>query len=134
MKDFGGGLFMRHARLAILASTALTLAGAAKSHAADWSGLYIGGNIGYSWGGTVTANTTPFNGTTPSSGSTFTLPGVTIPLKPDGVIGGGQFGYIIGRRVIGSSASRLTFRLQARKIAVKYRSHSFSIVRPPVQR
>lgn len=86
------GPFMRNARLAILASTALTLAGAAQSHAADWSGFYVGGNIGYSWGGTITANTTPFTGAVPN-GDTFTLPGVTIPLKPGGVVGGGQFGY-----------------------------------------
>ncbi|MDT3686929.1 MAG: porin family protein [Pseudorhodoplanes sp.] len=84
---------MRHARLAILASTALTLAGAAQSHAADWSGFYVGGNIGYSWGGKVTSDLSPFTvPAVPGVFDTFVVPGDTFRLKPDGVIGGGQLG------------------------------------------
>jgi outer membrane immunogenic protein len=49
----------------------------------NWTGFYIGGNGGYSWG---TANTT-VTGLTPAG------PPVTIGVKPAGWLGGAQVGY-----------------------------------------
>ena len=53
----------------------------------DWTGFYIGGNIGYSWGNS--------NGTLslidPASGAT--LNSTATKFRMDGVIGGGQIGY-----------------------------------------
>jgi outer membrane immunogenic protein len=52
-----------------------------------WTGFYVGGNVGYSWGGS-NINETFFNST---SGA---LLGVsTGAVHPDGAIGGGQIGY-----------------------------------------
>src|SRR3984893_3291738 len=56
----------------------------------NWSGYYVGGNAGYSWGG---ANT---NGSYISSNNSFVNGPITpfsTSLKPDGFIGGGQLGY-----------------------------------------
>jgi opacity protein-like surface antigen len=54
----------------------------------NWTGLYIGGNVGYSWG---KANT-DFNA---SNGGSLTIPGFagSESVKPKGTIGGGQIGY-----------------------------------------
>jgi outer membrane immunogenic protein len=82
---------MRHARLAILATTALTIAGIGESRAADWTGFYAGANIGYSWGRAHTDVTVdPIT----DPGFQWLFPGATysLPLKPNGVIGGAQFG------------------------------------------
>jgi len=55
----------------------------------SWTGAYVGGNIGYSWGytsGDLNVTTvSPFPLGLPTS-----FPGLT---HPDGVIGGGQIGY-----------------------------------------
>jgi len=61
----------------------------------NWTGFYIGGNIGYGWG----QNTNPFISfvdPAPAVGFApyFALGGNGFPnLKPAGVIGGGQIGY-----------------------------------------
>jgi outer membrane immunogenic protein len=94
---------MRRISLAILATTAIIItalgAGMQSASAApasyNWSGWYIGGNIGYGWG----VNSDP--------GLTFADPGggiglgiifaaggnVTPDVQPKGVIGGVQIGY-----------------------------------------
>jgi outer membrane immunogenic protein len=81
---------MRHARLAILASTALTIAGAVQAQAADWTGFYAGANIGYSFGRT---DATVDSFTLPPPYDPVVLPGGNVGLKPNGIIGGMQLGY-----------------------------------------
>src|ERR1700758_3049509 len=62
----------------------------------NWTGWYVGGNVGYSWGN---ANTDL--GGTGSVTSFFNIPPATSSFafadshtaKPNGVIGGGQIGY-----------------------------------------
>src|ERR1700694_3530720 len=53
----------------------------------DWTGFYIGGNIGYSWGRSSTHDvfSDPLTGTV--------LSAVAAKFNLDGVIGGGQIGY-----------------------------------------
>src|ERR1700688_4856203 len=53
----------------------------------DWTGFYIGGNIGYSWGRSSTTDvfSDPLTGTV--------LSAVAAKFNLDGVIGGGQIGY-----------------------------------------
>src|SRR6201996_4999303 len=52
----------------------------------NWSGFYIGGNVGYSWG--RSSDTTTY---TNGAGATlFTAAGSS---NLDGVVGGGQIGY-----------------------------------------
>src|SRR6185295_11360403 len=84
---------MHRNKLALLAGAALFL-GAAQDAAAEtpsWTGLYIGGNLGVSFGhvGTTVA-VSPF--TVPNFG---TYPGSVsyLDLRPIGPIGGGQAGY-----------------------------------------
>ena len=50
--------------------------------AASWTGFYVGGNVGYSWGDLEAGNLT-------LNGNTIYSSGVNV----DGVIGGGQVGY-----------------------------------------
>jgi outer membrane immunogenic protein len=55
--------------------------------ATNWSGLYIGGNVGYGWGN----DDTSFS---PLPDPAFTdLAPATLDAKPKGVIGGAQIGY-----------------------------------------
>ena len=66
----------------------------------SWTGFYVGGNLGYSWGNADTDfNAAPVavsqgTQTFPGSGS-FTYPGFvgSEAVKPKGIIGGGQIGY-----------------------------------------
>jgi outer membrane immunogenic protein len=52
----------------------------------DWTGFYVGGNVGYSWGRSGDTSTI-----TNTAGTVlFTSPGST---GLDGIVGGGQFGY-----------------------------------------
>src|ERR1700760_1873279 len=51
----------------------------------NWSGFYIGGNVGYSWG--RSGDTTTF---TNGAGTLFTTAASS---NLDGVVGGGQIGY-----------------------------------------
>lgn len=53
----------------------------------DWTGFYIGGNVGYSWGRSSTNQT--FSDTV----SGTVLSAVSSKFDLDGVIGGGQIGY-----------------------------------------
>lgn len=53
----------------------------------DWTGFYVGGNVGYSWGRSRSTQT--FSDTT--SGAILST--TTSNFNLDGVIGGGQFGY-----------------------------------------
>jgi outer membrane immunogenic protein len=58
-----------------------------------WSGFYVGGNFGYSWGDSPTrAAVGPF---APAAPFPFVLSSqqVSFPLKPEGIIGGAQLGY-----------------------------------------
>src|ERR1044071_7745068 len=58
-----------------------------------WTGFYIGGNVGYSWGRSDTDLVDFFN---PATGLSITPPAGSITgLKFDmnGVVGGGQAGY-----------------------------------------
>ena len=51
--------------------------------ATSWSGLYIGGNVGYGWG----------NGNTAFSFSNFEIDNTALDTKSKGVTGGAQIGY-----------------------------------------
>jgi outer membrane immunogenic protein len=75
----------------------------------DWSGFYVGGNVGYSWGrartdgtGSGTTSTTVFRTANGGPGgigdvtTTGVIPAVALPggrSNVNGVIGGGQIGY-----------------------------------------
>ena len=96
---------MRNSLISIFAGTGLSLAASGFAVAADmavkappppapvyrWTGFYVGGNIGYSWGkasGDLNDPAIAFFsglGNLPTSFSES--------LKPKGAIGGGQFGY-----------------------------------------
>jgi outer membrane immunogenic protein len=52
----------------------------------DWTGFYIGGNIGYSWG----RSSTDLGFSNSTGGGLLATPGT---FNMDGVIGGGQIGY-----------------------------------------
>lgn len=100
---------MSRTKLAILASTALCMgAGAARSAeipvkapvykapvvvSDPWTGFYIGGNVGYSWGKANT--TTSLEAFSVGAPFAFDFPGGTdsADLKPRGIIAGGQIGY-----------------------------------------
>lgn len=84
---------MTRVRTALLVGTALAVTSVPAANAAQWSGFYAGGNFGYSWGGLVTANTTPFTVVFNVRFDPFVVPGDTFGLRPNGIIGGGQFGY-----------------------------------------
>ena len=53
----------------------------------DWTGFYVGGNVGYSWGSSNSTLTL----TDPGTGATLNSAGNKFNM--DGVIGGGQIGY-----------------------------------------
>jgi outer membrane immunogenic protein len=60
----------------------------------SWTGFYIGGNVGYSWGNADTDfNAAPVTVTT--TVGPFSIPGFVgaQSVKPEGIIGGGQIGY-----------------------------------------
>src|SRR5580698_4964091 len=101
----GGDGQMRKSLISVFAGAGFSLAASGLALAADmavkappppapvlsWTGFYVGGNIGYSWGKVSGDLNDPaiffFSGlgTLPTSFSEA--------LKPKGVIGGGQFGY-----------------------------------------
>ena len=113
------GEFMRRFQCALLAAVAVigfaSVASAAempvkapvyKAPVAEpyWTGFYVGGNIGYSWGHVDSTATLPSFvdlGVGPAS----VVPGTAISYRntPQGVIGGGQIGYDfqVGRWVYG---------------------------------
>lgn len=91
------GARVQRNKAAILASTALYVGFASAGEAASlpghsWNGVYVGANLGYSWGKTDTSvNVLPFE----HSPFFFSFPGGSSAarLEPNGVIGGGQIGY-----------------------------------------
>jgi outer membrane immunogenic protein len=106
------GVQMNRAKLAMLASTSLCLS-CGFSYAADlplkapvapvaavdpWVGWYAGGNLGYSWGKTDTdTSVKPFTQENfQDNFFTFPFPGgaSSTSSKVNGVIGGGQVGYV----------------------------------------
>jgi outer membrane immunogenic protein len=59
----------------------------------NWTGLYIGGNVGYGWGGSTGNNLTVAD-TIGLFAGYAALGGFRYPsVKPAGVVGGGQIGY-----------------------------------------
>lgn len=88
---------MLRKKLILLAGTALALGSTVDAMAApvapnSWAGVYVGGNIGYSFGSVdTTVSVAPFF----YNPFSYDFPGATnsIPLKPNGVIGGFQAGY-----------------------------------------
>jgi outer membrane immunogenic protein len=61
----------------------------------DWTGFYIGGNIGYSWGKASTAVNVPGFSIGPGFFFDLDVPGAAFSnsTKLNGIIGGGQLGY-----------------------------------------
>jgi outer membrane immunogenic protein len=96
---------MHRAKIALLAGTSLYLAmGFAQAAPPQqtfvdrWTGVYVGGNLGYSWGhvdSTTTVGSFTQLDTVPPSFFTFTFPGgaSSNSLRPVGPIGGVQIGY-----------------------------------------
>ena len=52
----------------------------------SWTGFYVGGNVGYSWGNTDSTVSAP-------NLAILGITGFSDSLSPDGIIGGGQIGY-----------------------------------------
>jgi outer membrane immunogenic protein len=96
---------MRNSLISVFAGTGLSLAASGFAVAADmavkappppapvygWTGFYVGGNIGYSWGKASGDLNDPAIDIFSGLGSLPTS--FSESLKPKGVIGGGQFGY-----------------------------------------
>jgi outer membrane immunogenic protein len=61
----------------------------------SWTGWYVGGNVGYSWGSAKSHfNVPPSSAPAPPGGAPITIPGIPVTVaQPEGVIGGGQVGY-----------------------------------------
>jgi outer membrane immunogenic protein len=64
----------------------------------NWTGLYVGGNVGYGWGGNTGSQWDSFADPPPfpifGAALYFAAGGNVLPgVKPDGIIGGGQIGY-----------------------------------------
>jgi outer membrane immunogenic protein len=57
----------------------------------NWTGFYIGGNAGYGWGRSKTADT--FTSPAPPVGVAGVVAASTSRFKMDGAVGGGQIGY-----------------------------------------
>jgi outer membrane immunogenic protein len=101
---------MRSNLISSLAGAAFSLAASGFAFAADmavsppspppatgfsWTGWYVGGNIGYSFGSAKSDfNVPPPSAPAPPSGGPITIPPVaSTDAQPQGVIGGGQIGY-----------------------------------------
>jgi outer membrane immunogenic protein len=84
---------MRHIKLGLLAGAALSI-GLVQADAANWTGFYIGGNAGYSWGSARTdVRISPQDDIGGSSQNDFPGDFVSESLKPRGVVGGIQAGF-----------------------------------------
>lgn len=61
----------------------------------NWSGFYIGGNLGYAWSSphATASNFPPFTVVAPLTSPTFGAPNPSGGLDLDGIIGGGQIGW-----------------------------------------
>lgn len=92
-------LFAGAASAADLAARPYTKAPPPVASVYDWTGFYVGGNIGYGWGGNTDPSLSVVNPGNAGGIGPFLLgnPGFTgnlFPnLRPDGVFGGGQAGY-----------------------------------------
>jgi len=98
---------MRQIIIALLGATALSIACVPGVLAADlpvkapaalaaynWSGFYVGGNVGYGWGQSSDPSVTVFDGSGTGLVGYFAAAGnVTPNLRPKGAIGGVQAGY-----------------------------------------
>jgi outer membrane immunogenic protein len=101
---------MRSNLISSLAGAAFSLAASGFAFAADmavsppspppatgfsWTGWYVGGNVGYSWGSAKSHfNVPPSSAPAPPGGAPITIPGIPVTVaEPEGVIGGGQIGY-----------------------------------------
>ena len=85
-----GALLMNRSVVAgasFIAMAAVNPAFAAPPAIYNWTGFYVGGNVGYSFG---KADTNLSDPALALFGSTGAFP---VSLHPDGIIGGGQFGY-----------------------------------------
>jgi outer membrane immunogenic protein len=113
---------MRAARLAVVVASTVFGAGAAsaadlpartysKAPAAvvavyNWSGFYVGANVGYGWGTDPTVLTTDTDGAPGGPFSALLVQAGAAAAKPEGIIGGVQAGYNwqSGRLVAGLEA------------------------------
>ena len=96
-------LFFAAAALALVAAPAFAADLPVKARPAavaavyNWTGWYVGGNIGYGWGGDTGGLWDSFVDTTPLAvgfGPYFAAGGNVLPgTRPSGVIGGAQVGY-----------------------------------------
>lgn len=86
---------MNHTKLGLLVGTALTF-GVGNANAApyNWTGFYIGGNAGYSWGEADTdVAISPIVGLAGSTSNVFPGDMFSQIVKPKGFIGGVQLGH-----------------------------------------
>jgi opacity protein-like surface antigen len=90
----------------------------------NWTGFYIGGNVGYSWGRSRDTSTL-------SNGAGTILFTDTLRSNMDGVIGGAQMGYnwqmsnwLVGLEAIRVRASAGIIRSSARPVSARRRSAS----------
>ena len=89
------------AQAADLAARPYTKAPPAVAAVYDWTGFYVGGNVGYGWGGNTDPSLSLVNPGNAGNITTFLttgFPGLSsgnqFPnLNPDGVFGGLQIGY-----------------------------------------
>jgi outer membrane immunogenic protein len=79
------GIGSTAALAADLGARTYTKAPAMMAAVSNWSGFYIGGNVGYGWGNGNTDISPSVNG--------FNMTAVTVDSQPKGIIGGGQIGY-----------------------------------------
>jgi outer membrane immunogenic protein len=87
----------------------------------DWSGFYIGGNIGYGFGRTTTDSTATLIGVPPI---------LAIDTRPmDGIVGGGQIGWNlqVSRWVIGLESD---FQGAAQRLATTVNTPFFAVAGP----
>jgi outer membrane immunogenic protein len=87
-------LFFPSVALAAIIATG-SVARADNKPMSNWSGFYIGGNIGYAWADPThsVGNISPFTITAPLTNPSFSTPNPSGPLNLDGMLGGFQIGW-----------------------------------------